>query len=60
MSRSEYTWYSVFDVALSKLDTINAGVSQIRKSLAAIIGEVKIDVWPPGILAEGEEQSTTQ
>ncbi len=60
MSRSENTWYSVFDVEPSNIDAVNAGVGQIRKNLAAIIGEVEIDVWPPGILAEGEEQSTTQ
>ena len=56
----EYTWYSVFDVEPSNIDAVNAGVGHIRTNLAAIIGEVEIHVLPPGILAEGEEQSTTQ
>ena len=56
----EYTWFSVFDVEPSNIDAVNAGVGHIRTNLAAIIGEVEIHVLPPGILAEGEEQSTTQ
>ena len=56
----EYTWFSVFDVEPSNIDAVNVGVGHIRTNLAAIIGEVEIHVLPPGILAEGEEQSTTQ
>lgn len=56
----EYAWHSVFDVQPGNKDAVNTGVSRIRADLANILGEVRIAVWPPDIVKDDEEQSTTQ
>lgn len=50
----EYTWFTVYNANESDADAIDAGVSQIRANLAAIFGEVKIDVVPFDFLRQGE------
>ena len=56
----EYTWFMVFDADDINSETVAAGIEHVRSQLAAIVGEVRIAVWPPDLLTQGEEQSTTQ
>lgn len=51
----EYSWYMVF--ADSRIDSgrVDAGIDHVRANLAAIIGEVEVHVWPPGLWTEGKE-----
>lgn len=50
----EYTWFTVYNAAESDVDAINTGISKIQADLAAIFGEVKIDVLPFDLLTQGE------
>ncbi len=53
----EYAWFSVFDVTAirsNNVDTILSGINEIRSRTATILGNVRMEISPEGLLQDYE------